>query len=101
MTDNSENRESFIHQLEEIINQRKNESPESSYTASLMSRGLDKILQKVGEESVEFILDAKNNNPERIISEGADLMYHFLVSLCACNLSIHDIENELRRRHET
>ncbi len=93
-------KESFLFTLEEIIQQRKNESPEKSYTAELFAKGMDKILQKVGEEAVEYIIDAKNKNRERTVSEAADLLYHLLVSLAANDLTLADIEEELTRRHK-
>ncbi|MES0491930.1 MAG: phosphoribosyl-ATP diphosphatase [Leptospirales bacterium] len=89
----------FILKLQAIIQNRKDESPEGSYTASLFQKGIDRILQKVGEESVEYILASKNSDKERIVSEGADLVYHLLVSLSANNLSIEDLSQELQRRH--
>ena len=90
---------SFIFELEKIIEERKTANPETSYTASLIQRGPDKVLQKVGEEAVEYILEAKNQDKERAISEGADLMYHFLISLSMNDLSLVDIEQELIKRH--
>ncbi|MCB1202356.1 MAG: phosphoribosyl-ATP diphosphatase [Leptospiraceae bacterium] len=90
---------SFLPELQAIIQSRKSAAAESSYTAKLFSKGLDKILQKVGEEAVEFIIDAKNKHKERIISEGADLLYHFLVSLAALDIDLTEIEAELQKRH--
>lgn len=90
----------FLYTLEEIIQQRKTESPDTSYTAAIFQKGLDKILQKVGEEAVEYIIDAKNRDPQRAVSEAADLLYHLLVSLAANDLSIKDVEKELEKRHK-
>ncbi len=91
---------SFLGHLENVLKEKQNANPETSYTAKLFSMGIDKILQKVGEESIEYILDAKNDNRERMISEGADLLYHFTVSLIARGVSLADIAAELERRHK-
>lgn len=94
----------FIRHLENLLRDRKSADPESSYTARLYHKGLDKILQKVGEEAVEYIIDSKNNhdtqNKERAVSEGADLLYHFIVSLSAQGLSLADVIEELQQRHK-
>ena len=95
-----EDPETFLFRLEKIIADRKENRTENSYTSSLFNGGLDKILQKVGEESVEYILEAKNNNRERMASEGADLIFHFLVSLQAREMSLTDIIIELQSRHQ-
>ncbi len=92
--------EIFLYRLEKIIHERKNAHPDTSYTARLFAKGQDAILQKVGEEAVEYILDAKNRNRERAISEAADLVYHLLVSLAEQNIALRDIEAELERRHK-
>lgn len=92
----------FLTELEEIIRERKEnrENGKGSYTASLFESGLDKILQKVGEESVEYIIDAKNRDRARFLSEGADLLYHFMVSLAALDVSLSDVTAELKERHQ-
>jgi len=89
----------FLVELEKIIISRKNADPEKSYTAKLLQGNINGILQKVGEESIEYILEAKSNNKERAIAEGADLFFHFLVSLQGINLSLNDILGELYKRH--
>lgn len=71
-----------------------------SYTNQLLEEGLDRILQKIGEESVEVILAAKGQGQERLISELADLTYHCLVLLVQQGLSLDDISTELKRRHQ-
>ena len=93
--------ENFIQKLQEIIEDRKSNPADDSYTASLFNQGLDRVLQKVGEESVEYILASKNPDKSKIISEASDLMYHFLVSLTANDLSLSDINQELSKRHST
>ncbi|RME90132.1 MAG: phosphoribosyl-ATP diphosphatase [Candidatus Hydrogenedentota bacterium] len=89
----------FLAQLELIIIDRLKNDPEGSYTASLAKKGIDKVLQKVGEEAVEYIIDAKNKNKERTLSEAADLLYHFLVSLQVQGLSLEDVVSVLEKRH--
>jgi phosphoribosyl-ATP pyrophosphohydrolase len=96
---NNLNQRNFILELEDIIESRIKANEESSYTAHLLQKGKDKVLQKVGEEAVEYILEAKNTNKQRIISEGADLLYHFIVSLKVNDLTLNDIGKELNKRH--
>lgn len=90
----------MFNELFEIIEDRKKNPTESSYTASLFAAGEDRILQKVGEEAVEVIIAAKGQGEQRIIEEVSDLFYHTLVLLSAKNLSLSDIEEELRKRHQ-
>ena len=87
----SEEAVKFLAELEELLLDRKNKMPEGSYTTRLYHKGLDKILQKVGEESIEYIIDAKNRNKERAISEASDLFYHLLVSFIEIDISLTDI----------
>jgi len=91
---------SFLQELEKIICSRKTESASESYTARLINGGIDKTLQKVGEEAVEYIIDAKNLDKARAVSEAADLLYHLLVSFQFNNISLEDIDNELKNRHK-
>ncbi|MDH5716723.1 MAG: phosphoribosyl-ATP diphosphatase [Spirochaetia bacterium] len=88
----------FIKHLENVLIERQKNPSENSYTSRLLEKGYDKVLQKVGEEAVEYILEAKNNSKE-MITEGADLLYHFILSLTAKGLSIEDIVKELENRH--
>lgn len=90
-----------LKQLTEILEQRKTASSDSSYVASLHAKGLDKILQKIGEESTEVILAAKDhesNGNEEVVSEMADLWFHCLVMLSHLDLSAEDVLNELEKR---
>jgi phosphoribosyl-ATP pyrophosphohydrolase len=87
-----------LFQLDEILKQRKNESPESSYVASLYHKGLDKILKKVGEEAVETVMAAKDGDREHLVYEVADLWFHTLVLLAQQNLSSAEVLKELERR---
>lgn len=90
---------SFIHRLEQIIQQRKNNPDAGSYTASLLAKGINKVAQKVGEEAVELVIEAKDNNDELFKNEAADLMYHYLVLLAAKGFSLQDVEAVLKARH--
>jgi phosphoribosyl-ATP pyrophosphohydrolase len=89
----------MLNKLYEIIENRKNNPVEGSYTVKLFQNGEDKILQKVGEEAIEVILAAKGQGNQRLIEETADLLYHLFVMLSHKNLSLGDIEDELRKRH--
>jgi phosphoribosyl-ATP pyrophosphohydrolase/phosphoribosyl-AMP cyclohydrolase len=83
-----------------LIESRERERPSSSYTTYLFEEGLDKILKKVGEESAETIIAAKNEDEERLTAETADLLYHLLVLLVARGVSLTDIADELGRRRK-
>jgi phosphoribosyl-ATP pyrophosphohydrolase/phosphoribosyl-AMP cyclohydrolase len=97
---NEKNDNDFLYQLEEIITQRKNEAPESSYTASLFKKGINKIAQKVGEEAVETIIEAKDNNTELFLNESADLLFHYLILLQAKGFKLKDVVEVLKKRHK-
>jgi len=90
----------MLHELFEIIEDRKANPTTNSYTARLLDEGEDRILQKVGEEAVEVILAAKGQGDRRLIEEIADLYYHTLVLLAAKDLRLGEVETELRRRHQ-
>lgn len=87
-----------LSRLCEQINTRKSADSQSSYTASLFAGGEDTILKKVGEESVEFILAAKENDARHLVAEAADVWFHMLVLLSSKGLDASDILNELERR---
>ncbi len=89
----------FLLQLENVINARKSHPPENSYTAGLFSKGINKIAQKVGEEAVELVIEAKDENRDLFLNEAADLMYHYLVLLAAKGYSLRDVEGVLEERH--
>lgn len=90
----------FLYELEEKISQRIDEKTEGSYTYSLFQRGINKVAQKVGEEAVEVVIEAKDNNDSLFKNEAADLLYHFLILLKAKNLSLIDIEEILKSRDQ-
>lgn len=89
----------FLYKLEEIISQRIDNETEGSYTNKIFSKGINKIAQKVGEEAVELIIEAKDNNDDLFKNEAADLLYHLLILLKAKSVSLTDIEKVLTARH--
>jgi len=89
-----------LDQLYELIESRERERPAGSYTTYLFEAGLDKILKKVGEESAETIIAAKNDDDERVSAETADLLYHVLVLLVARGVSLADVARELASRRK-
>lgn len=82
-----------------IVAQRRQEMPQGSYTTYLFEQGIDKIGKKIGEESAEVIIAAKNGDPEPLAGEAADLLYHLLVLLQASNVPLDDVWNVLAQRH--
>lgn len=94
-----ENELTFLNELEELIISRKKERPEGSYTTSLFDDGIDKIAQKVGEEAVETIIEAKNEN-HQLVDESSDLIYHLLVLLAEKEVAFDDIIQNLKKRHQ-
>jgi len=95
----NENNSSFsLEKLEAIIADRKNNPSGSSYTSSLFSKGINKIAQKVGEEAVELVIESKDENKDKFLSEAADLLYHYLVLLQAKNYKLDDVINTLAER---
>ncbi len=89
----------FVYELEQIIDQRVDGNTGGSYTNSLVRKGINKVAQKVGEEAVELVIEAINNNEELFKNEAADLLYHFLVLLRAKGVRLSDIEEILLERH--
>lgn len=89
----------FLSFLQDFIDQRHKEMPEGSYTTSLFKEGLNRMAQKVGEEALEAVIEAVNGTDERLIYEGADMLYHLIVLLTSKGLRIEDLAAELRTRH--
>ncbi|WP_442266640.1 bifunctional phosphoribosyl-AMP cyclohydrolase/phosphoribosyl-ATP diphosphatase HisIE [Tenacibaculum sp. ZS6-P6] len=89
----------FLYELEQIIHDRIDNNVESSYTNKLYKRGINKVAQKVGEEAVEVVIEAKDNNDELFTNEAADLMYHYIILLKAKGFTLKDIEAVLKSRH--
>ena len=89
----------FLKELQDFICQRHTEMPEKSYTTTLFKSGVNKMAQKVGEEAVETVIEACNGTDERLIYEGADLLYHLIVLLTSKGYRIEDLARELKERH--
>lgn len=90
----------FLTQLQDFIEKRHEEMPEGSYTTSLFRDGLNRMAQKVGEEALELVIEATNGTEERMIYEGADMLYHLIVLLTSKGLRIEDLTRELQVRHD-
>ena len=88
----------ILDELYSVIEARKRERPDGSYTTYLFNSGLDKILKKIAEEAGEVIIASKNGLSERVAEETADLLYHILVLLCECGVGLAEIREELMRR---
>jgi phosphoribosyl-ATP pyrophosphohydrolase/phosphoribosyl-AMP cyclohydrolase len=88
----------FLTELEEIIAERKKTNDDNSYVASLFREGINKIAQKVGEEAVETVIEAKDENSELFLNESADLLFHFLILLKEKGFSLNDVEAVLKNR---
>lgn len=93
-----ESAKGFLYQLQQTISKRIENNDEKSYTNQLFKKGINKVAQKVGEEAVELVIEAKDENIALFKSEAADLLYHFLILLKAKNLSLEDIEDVLKQR---
>jgi phosphoribosyl-ATP pyrophosphohydrolase/phosphoribosyl-AMP cyclohydrolase len=91
----------FIYELEQVVNQRIDNDIQDSYTNKLFKKGINKVAQKVGEEAVELVLEAKDDNPELFKNEAADLLYHFLILLRTKKVTFSDIEEVLKSRHNS
>jgi phosphoribosyl-ATP pyrophosphohydrolase/phosphoribosyl-AMP cyclohydrolase len=100
--DEKNHREDFLACLEEIIEQRRLEgSPETSHVARLFSKGINKIAQKVGEEAVELVIEAKDHDDGLFLDEAADLLFHYLILLNAKGFNLQDVIRVLKGRHRT
>ena len=87
--------------MEAVIAERKTAAPDSSYVASLFEKGINKIAQKVGEEAVELVIEAKDNNEVLFLDESADLLFHYLILLQAKGYTLKDVVNVLEKRHKS
>jgi phosphoribosyl-ATP pyrophosphohydrolase/phosphoribosyl-AMP cyclohydrolase len=91
----------FLTQLEAIIaNRKENQENSKSYVASLFRSGINKVAQKVGEEAVEVVIEAKDNNDELFLNESADLLFHYLILLKAKGFMLNDVVEVLKGRHK-
>lgn len=93
------NAKDFLSVLQQIIESRKNEMPESSYVSSLFKKGIPAMAQKVGEEATEVVIEAMRDNEELFLNEAADLLFHFLVLLSGKGYSLNKVLTVLEKRH--
>jgi phosphoribosyl-ATP pyrophosphohydrolase/phosphoribosyl-AMP cyclohydrolase len=96
-----DNAKGFIYKLEQTINQRIDEDIQNSYTNKLFRKGINRVAQKVGEEAIELLIEAKDDNIESFKNEAADLLYHYLILLKAKGTNLSDIEETLIKRHKS
>ena len=89
----------FLSDLEQVISNRKHTPNDASYVSSLFEKGINKIAQKVGEEAVETVIEAKDQNDELFLEESADLLFHYLILLQAKGYCLSDVVNVLKSRH--
>ncbi|MBC2845023.1 bifunctional phosphoribosyl-AMP cyclohydrolase/phosphoribosyl-ATP diphosphatase HisIE [Winogradskyella flava] len=90
----------FLSTLEDVITSRiENADTQKSYVASLFAKGINKVAQKVGEEAVEVVIEAKDNNDELFLEESSDLLFHYLMLLQAKNFKLNDVVSVLEKRH--
>lgn len=90
----------FLSHLETIIQNRKDNPSDESYTSSLFKKGVNKIAQKVGEEAVELVIEAKDDNDDLFLGEGADLLFHYMILLQQKGFTLGDIIRVLKARHK-
>ena len=98
---NHSSQTAFIDQLRGIIKERKDNPSSASYTSSLFAKGINKLAQKVGEEAVELVIEAKDDNKELFLGEAADLLFHYLVLLEAKGYELDEVVEVLKHRHKT
>lgn len=90
----------FLNVLSKVIHQRRVDPSDASYTSKLFARGINKVAQKVGEEAVEIVIEAKDDNDDLFLNEAADLMYHYMVLLEAKGFGLKDVCDILAERHK-
>ncbi|WP_341841015.1 bifunctional phosphoribosyl-AMP cyclohydrolase/phosphoribosyl-ATP diphosphatase HisIE [Chitinophaga caseinilytica] len=90
----------FLNRLEQVIRDRKENPTEKSYTASLFAKGINKVAQKVGEEAVELVIEAKDDNRDLFLGEAADLLFHYMILLQAKGFTLEDVTSILKERHK-
>jgi phosphoribosyl-AMP cyclohydrolase / phosphoribosyl-ATP pyrophosphohydrolase len=96
----NESSKGFIYELEQVINKRIKDNSEESYTNRLYKKGINKVAQKVGEEAIELVIEAKDDNIDLFKNEAADLLYHLLILLKTKGVKLESIENVLKERHK-
>ena len=98
--DEKNNADDFLDHLEHIIELRKKSTDASSYVKTLMEKGINKVAQKVGEEAVELVIEAKDNDDEKFLDEAADLMFHYLLLLNSKGFNLQSVKEVLKKRHD-
>ncbi|MBN9380782.1 MAG: bifunctional phosphoribosyl-AMP cyclohydrolase/phosphoribosyl-ATP diphosphatase HisIE [Chitinophagaceae bacterium] len=99
--DEKNHNEDFLSHLEDIIQQRREQAdPSGSYVAGLFKKGINKIAQKVGEEAVELVIEAKDHDEQLFLNEAADLLFHYLILLNAKGYNLQDVTDILKERHK-
>jgi phosphoribosyl-ATP pyrophosphohydrolase/phosphoribosyl-AMP cyclohydrolase len=97
---NESNEKDFLQMLTDTIKQRFDTRSAKSYTSGLFDKGINKVAQKVGEEAVELVIEAKDDNKERFLDEAADLLFHYMILLQAKGFSLEDVKKVLSKRHK-
>lgn len=97
---NQERPDNFLLYLEDVIKNRKQAAPGESYVARMMGKGINKIAQKVGEEAIELVIEAKDDNKDLFLGEAADLLFHYLMLLNAKGYNLNDVVEVLKSRHK-
>ncbi len=98
--ESNDSKTAFIDYLKNLIKDRKSNPTDKSYTSSLFAKGINKIAQKVGEEAVEIVIEAKDDNKDLFLGEAADLLFHYLVLLEAKNFDLNEVIEVLIKRHK-
>ena len=98
--ESNENNLQFLGHLTEVIKERRQKSPEESYVARLFSKGINKVAQKVGEEAVEVVIEAKDSDDNLFLNESADLLFHYMMLLEAKGFTLNDVISVLKERHK-
>ncbi len=98
--DENKNDVAFLNYLTKVIAERRQLSPEESYVATLFSKGINKVAQKVGEEAVEVVIEAKDDNDELFLEESADLLFHYMMLLEAKGFTLKEVISVLKLRHK-
>ncbi|MBO6494538.1 MAG: bifunctional phosphoribosyl-AMP cyclohydrolase/phosphoribosyl-ATP diphosphatase HisIE [Roseivirga sp.] len=98
--ESNENDLQFLGHLTEVIKERRQKSPEESYVARLFSKGINKVAQKVGEEAVEVVIEAKDSDDNLFLNESADLLFHYMMLLEAKGFTLNDVISVLKERHK-
>lgn len=97
---NETNSKDFLQTLSEVIKQRFDDRSGKSYTSGLFDKGINKVAQKVGEEAVELVIEAKDDDADKFLNEAADLLFHYMILLQAKGFNLQDVKQVLQQRHK-